>query len=110
MFSTLSDQFLNGLKTLLLFFKAIEKTQFLNFSHTENPILKLFPHSISDLSSSDVVVDHKLNAHQIAVVVFDNVESILGKGKKKNTGYQHFLFFPQCFQKFLFSIKESKMW
>ena len=28
---------------------------------------------------------------------FDKVEGIVGKGE--NTGYQHFLLFPQCFQK-----------
>ena len=29
--------------------------------------------------------------------VTDWVENIVGKGE--NTGYQHFLLFPQCFQK-----------
>ena len=29
--------------------------------------------------------------------VFERVESIVGKGE--NAGYQHFLLFPQCFQK-----------
>ena len=33
--------------------------------------------------------------------VFDMVENIVGKGE--NAGYQHFLFFPQCFQKAWFS-------
>ena len=28
---------------------------------------------------------------------YDRVENIVGKGK--NAGYQHFLLFPQCFQK-----------
>ena len=31
------------------------------------------------------------------ISVFDRVENILGKGE--NAGYQHFLLFPQCFQK-----------
>ena len=31
------------------------------------------------------------------VSVFDKVENIVGKGE--NAGYQHFLLFPQCFQK-----------
>ena len=31
------------------------------------------------------------------ISVFDTVENIVGKGE--NAGYQHFLLFPQCFQK-----------
>ena len=31
------------------------------------------------------------------ISVFDRVENIVGKGE--NAGYQHFLFFPQCFEK-----------
>ena len=31
------------------------------------------------------------------ISVFDNVENIVGKGE--NAGYQHFLLFPQCFEK-----------
>ena len=31
------------------------------------------------------------------VSVFDRVENIVGKGE--NAGYQHFLHFPQCFEK-----------
>ena len=32
--------------------------------------------------------------------VFGRVENIVGKGE--NAGYQHFLLFPQCFQKLSF--------
>ena len=32
--------------------------------------------------------------------VMGRVENIIGKGE--NAGYQHFLLFPQCFQKVLF--------
>ena len=31
------------------------------------------------------------------ISVFDREENIVGKGE--NAGYQHFLLFPQCFQK-----------
>ena len=31
---------------------------------------------------------------------FDRVENIVGK--RENAGYQHFLLFPQCFQKLFF--------
>ena len=35
------------------------------------------------------------------ISVFDSVENIVGIGE--NAGYQHFLLFPQCFQKASFS-------
>ena len=31
------------------------------------------------------------------ISLYDRVENIVGKGE--NAGYQHFLLFPQCFQK-----------
>ena len=31
------------------------------------------------------------------ISVFDGVENIVGK--RENVGYQHFLLFPQCFEK-----------
>ena len=31
------------------------------------------------------------------ISLFDRVENIVGKGE--NAGYQHFLLFPECFQK-----------
>ena len=34
------------------------------------------------------------------ILVYDRVENIVGKGEK--AGYQHFLLFPQCFQKGFF--------
>ena len=33
----------------------------------------------------------------MVISVFDRVENIVGKGE--NSGYQHFLLFPQCFEK-----------
>ena len=41
--------------------------------------------------------DKKKNAALMTIFVFEWVENILGKGE--NAGYQHFLLFPQCFQK-----------
>ena len=35
------------------------------------------------------------------ISIFDRVENIVGKGE--SAGYQHFLLFPQCFQKRYFS-------
>ena len=44
------------------------------------------------------------------IFVFDRVENNLGKGE--NAGYQHFVLFPQCFQKasFLDSLKVGIVW
>ena len=39
----------------------------------------------------------EINVAQMMISVFDMVENIVGKGE--NPGYQHFLLFPQCFQK-----------
>ena len=44
------------------------------------------------------------------ISIFDRVENIVGK--KENAGYQHFLHFPQGFQKasFLWSLKVGIVW
>ena len=39
----------------------------------------------------------KINVTQTMKFVFGRVENIVGKGE--NAGNQHFLLFPQCFQK-----------
>ena len=41
------------------------------------------------------------------ISVFDRAENIVGK--EENAGYQHFLLFPQCFQKVLL-IRVVKTW
>ena len=41
--------------------------------------------------------DDKTNVAQMMISLFDKVENIVGKGE--NAGFQHFLFFPQYFQK-----------
>ena len=54
--------------------------------------------------------DDKINEAQMMISVFDRVENIAGKGE--NAGYQHFLLFPQCFQKAssLGSLKVGIVW
>ena len=44
------------------------------------------------------------------IYAFDSLENIMGKGE--NAGYQHFLFFPYCFQKLSISglLKIGIMW
>ena len=44
------------------------------------------------------------------IAIFDGVKNIVGK--EENAGFQHFLLFPQCFQKVSFqvSLKHRTMW
>ena len=41
--------------------------------------------------------DAKLKVAEMTIVLFDRAENTVGKGE--NSGYQHFLLFPQCFPK-----------
>ena len=52
---------------------------------------------ILDWSKLKAFADEKLKVAKIMIPVFDSVENNVGKGE--NAGYQHFLLFPQCFQK-----------
>ena len=56
---------------------------------------------ITDLTELKAFVDNKLNVTEKLKFVIGTVENIVGKGE--NAGNQHFLLFPQCFQKALFS-------
>ena len=61
-------------------------------------LLTLLPdNNLLDWSKFKLVADDKFNVAEIMISVLDLVESIVGKGE--NAGYQHFLLFPQCFQK-----------
>ena len=60
--------------------------------------LNSLPHNkILDWSKLKAFADDKLNATEKLKFVLGRVENIVGKGE--NAGYQHFLLFPQCFQK-----------
>ena len=50
-----------------------------------------------DMTKLKAFADNKINLAQMMISVFDRVGNIVGKGE--NAGYQHFLFFQQCFQK-----------
>ena len=50
-----------------------------------------------DWSKLKAFADDKINVTDILKVVLGQVENIVGEGE------QHFLLFPQCFQKFFFS-------
>ena len=59
---------------------------------------KSLPHNkFLDWSKLKAFADDKLNATEKLKFVLGRVENIVGKGE--NAGYQHFLLFPQCFQK-----------
>ena len=62
------------------------------------------------LSKLKALADDKLNVAKIMISVSYWVENIVGKGE--NAGYQHFLLFPQCFQKVspLASLKVGIVW
>ena len=54
--------------------------------------------------------DDKMNVTWKLNFVLGRVENMVGKGE--NAGYQHFLLFPQCFQKLSFwrSLKVGIVW
>ena len=56
---------------------------------------------ILDQSNSKAFADCMLNVVQMMICVTDWKENIVGK--EENAGNQHFLLFPQCFQKAYFS-------
>ena len=48
-------------------------------------------------SKFNAFADDKFNIDEVVIYTCSRVENIVGKGK--NTGYQYYLFPPQCFQK-----------
>ena len=66
--------------------------------------------TIFGLDQIQSISRRKLNFVKIMISVFDTVENIMGKGE--NAGDQHFLLFPQCFQKASFpgSLKVKIVW
>ena len=56
--------------------------------------------TILDLSKFKAFADDKIKVTQKFKFTFRRIENIVGKGE--NAGYQHFLLFPQCFQKLSF--------
>ena len=63
-----------------------------------------------DWSKLKAFADDKMNRIKKSRLVSGRVENIVGKGE--NAGYQHFLLFPQCFQKpsHLGSLKVGIVW
>ena len=61
---------------------------------------------ILSMSEMKIFADDKYNVTLNIKSVFHGVENLVGKGG--NAGYQHFILFPQCFQKFLFPHRRQK--
>ena len=52
-------------------------------------------------SKLEALADNKIKVLKMMTFVYDRAENIVGKGE--NAGYQHFIHFPQCFQKAFYS-------
>ena len=61
---------------------------------------------IFDWSKLKVFADNKINVNQKLKFDLGRVENIVRKGE--NAGYQHFLLFPQCFQKVSLRVIKSR--
>ena len=60
--------------------------------------LNLLPNdNISDVTKLKACAEDKFNIAKVMISLFDRIENIVGK--RENAGYQHFLLFPQCFEK-----------
>ena len=72
----------------------MHQTYFDGFLHLFNP----FPNGkLLDWSKLKAFADDKINVTEKLKFVLGTGENIVGKAE--NAGYQHFLPFPQCFQK-----------
>ena len=67
----------------------------------------LASNKILDWSKLKAFADDRINVTGKLKFVLGSAQSIMGKGE--NAGYQHFLLFPQCFQKLAFS-GSLKVW
>ena len=78
--------------------QAIKFFPTLFFAHTNSRGINALPNDkILDWSKLKAFADDKINVTEKVKIVLARVENIVGKGE--NAGYQHFLLFPQCFQK-----------
>ena len=78
--------------------QRVKSTLFLQLTLPNNKFL--------DCSKLKAFADEKINMAEKLHFVLGWVENIVGK--EENDGYQHFLLFPQCFQK-AFSSHASKV-
>ena len=59
------------------------------------------PQPFSTSTKLKAFADKKIKSAKMMIFVFDWIENIVGK--RENAGNQHFLLFPQCFQKAYYS-------
>ena len=76
------------------------------------PFARMLPNSLPNdkifsFTKFKALADDELSVTKVMSYGFDMVENIVEKGE--NAGYQHFLLFPQCFQK-SFSLQVIKGW
>ena len=64
---------------------------------TFRPLKPLPNDKFLDMTKLKAYADDKLNFAKITIPLCNRVENTVGK--EENAGYQHFLFFPQCFPK-----------
>ena len=76
---------------------------------TDNLFNSLPNNKILDSSKLEAFADKTINVAHKLKILYGNVENV---GKGENAGYQHFLLFPQCFQKALsvWSFKVKILW
>ena len=83
----------------------------LHLTQMMGPVLNSLQNDkILDWSKLKAFADDKINVNQKLKSVLAWVENFVGK--EENAGYQHFLLFPQCFQKAPFSglLKPGIVW
>ena len=73
------------------------KSEELGHQHYSLEINALPNGKILDWSKLKAFADDRINVAELMFSLSDRIENIVGKGE--NTAYQHFLLFPQCFQK-----------
>ena len=61
------------------------------------PLVSKRNDNILKSNTPEAFADNKMNVTKKWIFVLGMLENIVGKGE--NAGYQHFLLFPQCFQK-----------
>ena len=84
--------------------------RFATYNESERCINSLTYDKIFYQSEFKAISDDNINRTKKLKLVYGRVENIVGKGE--NAGNQHFLLFPQCFQKASFpgSLKVRIVW
>ena len=87
---------------LLNLAKSLDQTEYVLNALPNNKIL--------DQSDLKDFAEDRINVNFKMAFVLGRLENIVGKGE--NAGYQHFLLFPQCFQKAFLSesLKLGMVW